>query len=63
MLQFIVLGLVPGTNFQINFFVWLGTVAAGTALLCIGYRFHRRQTIRFFLIRLSLMNTIRHQRA
>jgi hypothetical protein len=54
MSDFIVLGYIPGTNFQIGIVGWLTIFAALSAILYVIHRERRVRTIRFLLIRLSL---------
>lgn len=54
MSDFIVLGYIPGTNFQIGMVGWLLIFAAVSACLYIVHRERRAQTIRFLLIRISI---------
>jgi hypothetical protein len=61
MSEFIVLGLIPGTNIQIGLAGWIVIFA----VLALGYcviRYERRaRAIRFLLIRASLSLALRHQ--
>jgi hypothetical protein len=59
MSDFIVLGLIPGTNIQIGLFSW----AIISAIICAGFlivwRERRARTLRFLLIRLSVAHATR----
>lgn len=62
--ELVVLGIIPGTNIQVGFWVWAALFGIVFALRYLVKRERRVQTIRFMLIRLSLALTVhRHQRA
>lgn len=60
----VVLGIIPGTNIQVGFLDWAALFAAFAVVLYVVRRERRAQTLRFFLISVSLKLTIRRlQRA
>jgi len=59
MSDFIVLGLIPGTNIQIGLIAWLAIFASLMVGFGVVHRERRVRTIRFLLIRLSLFLTQR----
>lgn len=62
--ELVVLGIIPGTNIQVGFLGWAAMFLLATAIYYVIRRERRVQTIRFFLIRLSLSFTVRRlQRA
>lgn len=50
MQNFIVLGIVPGTNIQTTFMFWLGVVAVFCALLSIPTVLHFASIVRTHLV-------------
>jgi len=54
MYDIIVLGLIPGTQIQITFFVWL-FVAASALIVITGWRAHRARLATIWLVTLSLL--------
>lgn len=54
MQNFIVLGLVPGTNFQITFAYWLNVILAIVGLLALRSAWRRRTAIHLFLAGLQI---------
>lgn len=61
--QLVVLGIIPGTNIQIGFLGWAALFAIVWAGLYIARRERSKHTIRFLLIRITLMLATRRQRA
>lgn len=62
--ELVVLGIIPGTNIQVGFLGWAAMFLLAAAIYYVVRRERRVQTIRFFLIRLSLSFTVRRlQRA
>lgn len=62
MSDFIVLGIIPGTNIQIGLLGWIAIFVVITGSLYIVYRERRARSVRFLLIRLSVMLAV-HRRA
>ncbi len=60
MYSFIVLGLIPGTQVQISFAMWLIAAACVLALAVTAYM-RRKHVIAFFILGLRLRSTIRHR--
>jgi hypothetical protein len=60
MSEFIVLGLIPGTQLQITFLLWALLVAAGVigSLIWLG---HRRHAFRNWLIAIRIMLLMRQR--
>ncbi len=61
MSDFIVLGLIPGTNIQIGLLGWTAVFVMFAASLYIIRRGRRAHTLRFLLIRASLTLALRRQ--
>jgi hypothetical protein len=61
MSEFIVLGLIPGTNIQISFVGWTIIFVVLIVGYCIIRRERRTRTLRFLLIRASLALAVRRQ--
>lgn len=60
MSEFIVLGLIPGTQMQITFLVWL-IAALGIAAYIIGRIGYRTQAFKAWLIATSIMTQVQRQ--
>lgn len=59
MSELIVLGLVPGTQLQITFFLW---VVLSVSLLIVAFvRFHRKNTFRGWIVGFRLMKLMRQR--
>lgn len=58
MQNFIVLGIVPGTNLQITFTFWLFAAAALMALLVARYAWRQRKHVRVYLVAIQLSRFI-----
>jgi hypothetical protein len=61
MQDLIVLGIIPGTNIQINLVGWVVIAAVIAVIIYIVRRESRAQTIRFLLIHISLMLATRRR--
>ena len=61
MWEFIVLGLVPGSNIQINFWAWLAIVPPALLITLSVWRVRKQKTLNFWLIAASLYFSSRHQ--
>lgn len=61
MSDFIVLGYIPGTNVQIGLLGWLVIFAVIMGSFYVVYRERRARSVRFLLIRLSLMLAVYRQ--
>lgn len=61
MSDFIILGLIPGTNIQIGLLSWAIISALICAAFYVVHRERRSGTIRFLLIRLSVARTMHRQ--
>jgi hypothetical protein len=59
MYELIVLGLIPGTQLQITFVLWIMVVLA-VALMAIGWIIHRSHAFRDWYITLYLFRLSRH---
>lgn len=62
MQDFIVLGIIPGTNIQINFGVWMSLFALLVALAYLSRRERTKHTVLLLLIWASLSLNLRRQR-
>ena len=62
MQEFLVLGLIPGTNIQITFGTWLLVVYVITALAG-AFIIHRKHLVSNLLVTLLLIQQTRHMRA
>lgn len=60
MSEFIVLGLIPGTQMQITFLVWL-IVAIGLTVYIVGRISYRTQAFQAWLIATSIMAQVQRQ--
>ena len=60
MSEFIVLGLIPGTQMQITFLVWL-VVAVGLAAYIVGCIGYRTQVFQAWLIATSIIAQVQRQ--
>lgn len=62
MQSFIVLGLVPGTNIQLNFNFWLAATIVLMSMPAVRALWHRRDLLHTYLIALHISRVIaRHQ--
>ncbi len=52
MANFLILGLIPGTNLQIDFLLWITLVAVFISAILVGYE-RRKRVLRSFIIRSS----------
>jgi hypothetical protein len=59
MYSLIVLGLIPGTQIQITFAMWLIAIASFISLLVLVY-IRRKHFVAYLLVALQLRQTIRH---
>ncbi len=62
MQEFLVLGLVPGTNIQITFWSWLIVISIGLGLVLTN-SMHRRKATTSMLVTLLLIRETRRVRA
>jgi hypothetical protein len=60
MYEFIVLGLIPGTNTELTFSVWL-KIAGALLGLTVMWRMHRLHVLRGWLVTLSLWHMAHHR--
>jgi hypothetical protein len=56
--NFIVLGIIPGTNLQIGLFGWLAVFAAVSSLFVIR-RVRKSQFLHYIILRISLAQSVR----
>lgn len=61
MWNFLMLGLIPGTNIQIGLLAWAISLAVLLVFYCVVWRERRKQTLRFLVIRLSLAISLYRQ--
>lgn len=57
MQNFLVLGYVPGTDFQINFTMWLSAIMLGTL---VWVALHEKHTIRAVILAWYVARLIKH---
>jgi len=57
MQNLLVLGLVPGTDFQITFMLWLNAIAALCGLVLLRYVWQRREQLHMLsvVVRIALV--------
>jgi hypothetical protein len=54
--DFVVLGIIPGTNFQISFQLWLlGIITAATAYYVLTHKAEVRMNLMILRIRLAIV--------
>lgn len=66
MWEFIVLGEIPGSSIQINFWAWLAVVPPALLLALSIWRIRKQKTLNFWVIVASLylqQRTIRRRQA
>lgn len=61
MWAFIVLGEVPGSNYQINFWTWLAVVPPALLFALAAWRIRKQKTLNLLVIATSLYFSCRHQ--
>ena len=57
MVALLMLGIIPGTNIQIDFIHWLGGIEV-LAVLCFLYSIHHRRAPSMFIISMAFYYTI-----
>lgn len=54
MWEFIVLGQLPGTSLQINFWTWMAIVPPVLVGILLAWRMNKQKTLNFWIIALSV---------